>query len=86
MAGRSKFIIAHPNNEDHEIDHKGGKSPKWATWVLFTEENPHHTEGAGWVRGGWSFIADENEARKKALPDMRKQGLKVTVTRVLPTV
>jgi hypothetical protein len=84
MAGRKNFIIAHPNNEDHITALKGGKVPTYATWALFTEEAPHHTEGAGWVHLGYSYQDNAEDAKRKALPDFRKVGMKVTATRVLP--
>lgn len=84
MAGRSAYIIAHPNNEDHITEHKGGKVPTFATWAFYTEEHPHRTEGAGWVHMGYSYQATLADAKKKALPDFRKYGRKVTATRALP--
>lgn len=84
MAGRNEYIIAHPNNEDHITEIKGGKVPTFATWVFFTEEEPHYTQGAGWVHMGWSYQTNIIDAKKKALPDCRKYGMKVTATRVLP--
>lgn len=84
MAGQRKFIIRHPNGEDFETALKGGKVPAYATWAFYTEGHPHRTAGAGWVRLGWSYQTTLEDAQRKALPDFRKHGMKVTATRVLP--
>jgi hypothetical protein len=84
MAGRSEYIIAHPNNEDHIREAKGGKVPTFATWVYYPAEHPHRTQGAGWVRMGYSYQDTLADAQKKALPDFRKNGARIAVTRVLP--
>lgn len=84
MAGRSEYIVAHPNNEDHITAIKGGKVPTFATWAYYTEEHPHYRRGAGWVHLGFSYQTNLEDAKKKALPDFRKNGMTVTATRVLP--
>lgn len=84
MAGRRSFVVAHPDNENHVTELKGGKAPTFATWVLYTEEAPHPAHGAGWLRMGWSYQTSLEDAQAKALPDFRKYGMKVTATRVLP--
>jgi hypothetical protein len=83
MAGRAEYIIANPNNEDHATQYKGGKVPTFATWAFYPEERPHRTEGAGWVFMGWSYQATLADAKKKALPELRKYGWTVTATRAL---
>lgn len=85
MAGRVKYVVAHPDGEDHIEVLKGGKRPTFATWAYYTEEHPHPTEGAGWVHMGYSFQATLEEAQKKALPDFRKHGMEVTATQIIPT-
>lgn len=84
MAGRNSYIIANPTNDGHLEVTKGGKVPTFATWAYFTEEDPHWSQGSGWLHVGYSYQADRQDALRKALPDMRKGGMKVTVTRVLP--
>lgn len=84
MAKAAKYIVAHPNGEDHITAEKGGKVPTYATWAFYSEEHPHHSGGSGWVHLGWSFQATEEDAKRKALPDFRKHGARVTATRVLP--
>ncbi|MFF8942853.1 hypothetical protein ACF1A5_11390 [Streptomyces sp. NPDC014864] len=84
MAGRKEYIIAHPNGVDHIRAWKGGKVPTHATWAYFTADQPHHSEGAGWVHLGWSFQTTLADAQAKALPDFRKHGARVTATRALP--
>lgn len=85
MAGRSSYIIANPNNEDTETAIKGGKVPTFATWANYTEAHPHPTKGAcGWLRLGWSYQANQEDAAKKALPEFRKYGMQVAATKVLP--
>ena len=84
MAGRQSYIIANPDNESTETALKTGKVPTFATWAFYTEEAPHYSQGAGWVRMGYSYQATREDALKKALPDFRKNGHRVTVTRVLP--
>ena len=77
MAGRKSYIVAHPNNEDHITELKGGKVPTFATWRL-------RKDTGEWEHMGWSFQASLEDAKKKALPDFRKYGETVTATRVLP--
>jgi hypothetical protein len=75
MAGRSEYIVAHPNGETHVRKVKGGKVPTFATWFKRDGE---------WVLTGWSYQATAADAKKKALPEMRKYGWETTVSRVLP--
>lgn len=84
MAGRTEYVVAHPNGEDTITEIKGGKVPTFATWAFYTDDAPE-SWGRGWQRLGWSFLPTLEEAQRKALPDFRKSGLKVTATRVLPT-
>ncbi|HEX5705630.1 MAG TPA: hypothetical protein VFX97_20695 [Pyrinomonadaceae bacterium] len=78
MAGRSTYVVAHPDNEQTVTELKGGKVPTFATWAFYPDTNE-------WKRLGWSYLATLEDAKKKALPDFRKHGMKVTATRVLPT-
>ena len=85
MAGRSSYIVANVEGTDSESVIKGGKVPTFATWVHYTETQPHPSKGAiGWVRVGWSYQANQADAAKKALPEFKKYGMQVTATRVLP--
>jgi hypothetical protein len=84
MAKRPEYVISHPNGEDHIREAKGGKVPTFATWAYYPAEHPHRTAGAGWVHMGWSYQTTLADAQRKALPDFRKHGTKVTATRVLP--
>jgi len=84
MAGRKNYIAAHPNGVDHVKIVKGGKVPTYATWAFYPENAPHRIDGAGWVQLGYSYQTSLADAKKKALPDFRKNGMKVTATRILP--
>lgn len=78
MAGRSSYIVAHPNNEDHITELKSGKVPAWAVWCIKNGE---------WVFTGWTFKTDKMEALKAARNNRRPYGWtesQVTITRVLP--
>ena len=77
MAGRTKYIVANPNGEDHEVAFKTGRKPSFATWALLNGE---------WERIGWSYQATKLEAQAKTLADMRRRGFEGRVTRVLPAV
>lgn len=77
MAGRTEYVIAHPNGTDTVREVKGGKAPTFATWMI--------DDNGDWKHMGWSFQETLADAQKKALPDFRKYGATVTATRVLPT-
>lgn len=76
MAGRTEYVIAHPNGEETLREVKGGKAPAYATWALMDGE---------WVRVGWSYSGTLAEAQKRGNSDARKCGYQTTATRVLPT-
>lgn len=76
MAGRSKYLVAHPNGEDVIEALKGGKPPAYATWMVL--------DGT-WRHVGWSFQDTLADATKKALPTQRAMGATVTVTPVIRT-
>jgi hypothetical protein len=75
MAAKAKYIAAHPNNEDTITVLKGGKVPTFATWAMYED---------GWRHIGYSFQATKADAAKKAAPELRKYGMRVTATRILP--
>lgn len=85
MAGRTEYVIAHPNMTDTVTEAKGGKVPTFATWAWYTTHRDLPEGQAGWVHMGWSFQETLADAQRKALPELRKHGMKVTATKVLPT-
>lgn len=90
MGGRIGYVVAHPNGEDHIRVLKGGKVPTFATWAYY--EPYSHMEGdkvvnspLDWYHVGYSYQETREVAERKALPDLKKNGIPVRVTQILPT-